>query len=123
MQTQIQKQPTTKQYAEFTLLVDFKPAFFRINRDAGEVTTRWTYRDDVEAAKFEKNHNGEKLKRKIDSLGKLINSDLYKYAKARFYGNNLAHPLIAEWNAQGKMIYPVESKAKEKVITFLNLCK
>ena len=113
MKTQKTTKPT--KHAEFTLVVDFKPEFFRLNPDTGEIITRWTYRDDIEAEKFSRNHNGLKLSEKLESLKIILKNEMYRYKKARLYANYRPQPLLAEFDADGKIIYPIVPGEREEV--------
>lgn len=109
-----------KKIAKFTMLCDFKEKHQRVNLDTGALTERWTYRSDLENAKYAAAHDGNGYSREINILGYIFNRDNFKYTRCRIFDNraNATQQLLVEWN-NGKLHYPVDSIKRAKITKWL----
>jgi hypothetical protein len=109
-------------YARYTLVVEFRPEFYSVDKETGSVLTGWTYRSDNENAKYAADHNGTSFKKESDVLGYIINTKGNRFLKAKLYCNydNGGKPLRAEWQG-GNLFFPYlkDIEERKKVMEWL----
>ena len=103
-----------KPYAPFTLVVEFKPEYYRLNNSTGELITNWCYRSDIENRKLLQ-RTGTMFTREIDALAYVLQKREHRFKNYALYDNR-SNQLKAEC-VNGKLLLPTEP---EKVKLFLD---
>lgn len=113
-----QTQTAKRQHANFTLVVKFKPEFYRTDPTTGEVKTSWTYRSDLMQERAAK--KGFVFNDEVDVLGYVYNTLKDRFMEAVFYCNMKdCQPLIASFNSTGEMKYPKDPEDRKTIFEWL----